>query len=1046
MGFLKLLRNRPPDLPAGACEENHSWFLDRVHQAILGQRAGGINAGTRPSVLRALFLFFVVFFLQDGGGGDGVVFIQAEQANPLRGAARFTYFVGVDADHLAVLGDDHDVGLLGDLQRGNNRAVAFGGLHVDDPFAAARGDAVFGERRALAVAFFGYREHERAERILDLLVFQLFEILRFLLVLFPDDLEVRLHRVHRDDVVFLVQVHAVDAAGVAAHGAHFGLAEEDGLPFVAGEEHHLLAVGKLGADQFVPVFEVDGDDAGRARVGELGQRGFFHGAVLGGHEDELVGGFEIARRDESGKLFVFLKFHQAVDGLAPRGGGGFRNFVDFHPVHAALRGEQQDVAVRGRDEEMLDEILLAGLGADAALAAARLVAVGVGGGALDVAGVAHGDEHFGVGDQVFQLDFVHLVHDLRAPVVSVGFLDVAQLGDNDRLEFFVAGQDFFEFGDAFANGFQFLENFVDRELGQAVELQLEDGVHLDGSEAARGDGASGFAFHAAQLVLAAVEFDAFDFLGLAAFADGDVGFREELQQVLLGFGAAGRSPDDADDGVQMVERHLIAGENVFAFASLAQFEARAPQDDVAAVFDEQPDDLDQAHLARLSADDGQQDHAERFLHLRVLEKIVENQLRFLAALQFDDDAHAVAVALVSDVADAFDLLVLDQFGDAFDQAGLVDLIGNLGDHDIFPVLAGFFDRGLGAHGEAAAPGFVGRFDAFASGYVSAGRKVRAGNDFQDFLKRGFRLLDQRDGGVDDFAQIVRRYVGGHADGDAAGAVDQKVRNARGQNGRFFFGFVEVGNEVDGFFLDVGEEFFGNPGQAGFGVTHRRGHVAVDRAEVALAVHQRIAHVEVLRHSDQGVIHRGVAVRMVFAEDFADDLGAFAVGARRGQAEFVHAEKDAAMHGFEAVAHIGQRAPDDHGHGIVEIRLAHLGFNVHRYQDWLCLFVRHVPSDGDRVPSPSRNVRSAQKPVATQKSQDRACCKAQALTESNASAALLKRRAANSASAARRNRSRSSGPVKLTATPRALSGASVGVARNSLTASPQSPGNVVQPNW
>ena len=60
-------------------------------------------------------------------------------------------------------------------------------------------------------------------------------------------------------------------------------------------------------------------------------------------------------------------------------------------------------------------------------------------------------------------------------------------------------------------------------------------------------------------------------------------------------------------------------------------------------------------------------------------------------------------------------------------------------------------------------------------------------------------------------QVVRRNVGGHADGDAAGAVDQKIGYARGENGRLFFSFVEVGDEVDGFFLDVGEKFFGNFG-------------------------------------------------------------------------------------------------------------------------------------------------------------------------------------------------------------------------------------------
>ena len=49
------------------------------------------------------------------------------------------------------------------------------------------------------------------------------------------------------------------------------------------------------------------------------------------------------------------------------------------------------------------------------------------------------------------------------------------------------------------------------------------------------------------------------------------------------------------------------------------------------------------------------------------------------------------------------------------------------------------------------------------------------------VERG--IVDQRHAGVDDFAEIVRRDVGGHADGDAAGAIDQQVREFRRQNRR-----------------------------------------------------------------------------------------------------------------------------------------------------------------------------------------------------------------------------------------------------------------------
>jgi hypothetical protein len=63
---------------------------------------------------------------------------------------------------------------------------------------------------------------------------------------------------------------------------------------------------------------------------------------------------------------------------------------------------------------------------------------------------------------------------------------------------------------------------------------------------------------------------------------------------------------------------------MFAFASLAQFENGAATDDFDAMLDEQLDERDEAQFARLAGNDGQQNHAERFLHLRELEQIIEN--------------------------------------------------------------------------------------------------------------------------------------------------------------------------------------------------------------------------------------------------------------------------------------------------------------------------------------------------------------------------------------------------------------------------------------
>ncbi len=189
------------------------------------------------------------------------------------------------------------------------------------------------------------------------------------------------------------------------------------------------------------------------------------------------------------------------------------------------------------------------------------------------------------------------------------------------------------------------------------------------------------------------------------------------------------------------------------------------------------------------------------------------------------------------------------------------------------------------------------------------------------------FVEDGDGGVDDFGEVVRRDVGGHADGDAGAAVDDEVGDARGQDGGLDGGLVVVGGEVDGVGVDVGEHLAGDAGEARLGVTHGGGWVAVDGAEVALAVDHGVAEGEGLREADHGVVDGGVAVGMVVAHDVADDLGGLGVLLVELEAHLLHAVEDAAVDGLEAVADVGQGSADDDRHGVVEIAAAHLVFNV-----------------------------------------------------------------------------------------------------------------------
>ncbi len=181
----------------------------------------------------------------------------------------------------------------------------------------------------------------------------------------------------------------------------------------------------------------------------------------------------------------------------------------------------------------------------------------------------------------------------------------------------------------------------------------------------------------------------------------------------------------------------------------------------------------------------------------------------------------------------------------------------------------------------------------------------------------------------DLGQVVRRNVGRHAHRDAGRTVDQQVGNLGGQHQRLVLGTVVVGAEIDRFLVQIGQQFMRDLGHAHFGVTHRRRVVAVDRAEVALAVDQRVAQREVLRHPHHGVVHRGVAVRVVFTDDVADHARRLLVSLVPVVAQLVHREQHAAMHRLQSVAHIRQRAPHDHAHGVIEVRPPHLLFETDR---------------------------------------------------------------------------------------------------------------------
>ncbi len=258
-----------------------------------------------------------------------------------------------------------------------------------------------------------------------------------------------------------------------------------------------------------------------------------------------------------------------------------------------------------------------------------------------------------------------------------------------------------------------------------------------------------------------------------------------------------------------------------------------------------------------------------------------------------------------------------------DHFRLVDGVGDFRHDDALAPVLLLLDRGFSAHGELSASMLVHRRDAVEPANLRAGGEVGAFHELHEFVDRArLPVLDVVVDAVAQLPEVVGRDVRRHAHGDARRAVEQKIRQLGGQDGRLARGLVVVRDHIHRVLLDILEHFLRGLAHAHLGVTHGRRAVAVDGAEVAVAVHERHAEREILRHAHDRVVDGGVAVRVVLAHDFADDAGGLHVLGAARHVQPVHAVKRTAVHGLQSVPHVGQCAPHDDTHRIVDVVARH----------------------------------------------------------------------------------------------------------------------------
>ena len=388
--------------------------------------------------------------------------------------------------------------------------------------------------------------------------------------------------------------------------------------------------------------------------------------------------------------------------------------------------------------------------------------------------------------------------------------------------------------------------------------------------------------------------------------------------------------DDTDHLVKIEIGDQVTFENFEPVFDFGETVFRPAHQNVFAVLQEGPQDVAQVHHPRHHVG-AQHVHVQPDPRFKIgrPEQLFHQDLGLdgpVARLQYQPD---VFCAFVPQVAEQRQFLQVQQIRDFFDQAALLNLVGNFGHHDLVLPVAELFNLPARAQPEGSASGRIGlgnRIRAFDQN--AAGRKVRSRHHLDQFRDRRIRELQQVQQRRTYFIEIMRRNIGGHADRDAGGAVAKQIRHAGGQQDGFFLGAVIVFAEIDRVFVDPFEHGDRIVGQPGFGVPHRGGVIAVDIAEIALPFDQRIADGKILGKPDHRIVDRNVTMGMILADHVADDTCAFLETRLRFQPQLAHREKQPAVNRFQPVAHIGQRTGRDRRQGVGQIAFAQSIGKIH----------------------------------------------------------------------------------------------------------------------
>ena len=497
-------------------------------------------------------------------------------------------------------------------------------------------------------------------------------------------------------------------------------------------------------------------------------------------------------------------------------------------------------------KQMFDILVIFGGGPFHSGAPAFLTPVSADRCAFNVPVVGDGNNHVLIGDHILNVEILGRIDNLRASPVAVAAFQLIQFGFDDLHLYITVHQYPAIFNYLLDDTFVFVIDLVALKSGKFLQTHVENGFRLQ------------------------------------------IGKSKLFSELAIGFRNILAGPDGFDDLIKIVDPDFETFKYMRPGFGLIQIVNGTADDNLNAVINIVADQFLHIHHLRPAFYQGQVNHTERALHLCVLVELIQYHTGYGTSFEHDHNPHALAVALIANIGDFGYFLSLNQLGNLLDKRGFVHLVGNFRYHDLLTVIPQFFHIGKCTHNNLATACFVGIFHTFVAVDDTTCREIRRGDMLHQIRYRNIIIIDVGLNAGYDFCNVVGRHVGRHTYRNTRRSVDQQVRQHTRHNRGLAEGIIKVRLIVDRIFVDVAQKFLGDTLHAHFRVPHGRGRVTIHRTEVALAVYKGVAERKFLHHPYYGIIHRGVAVRVILTKHFTNNTGTFLVGTVVQHTEIAHA--------------------------------------------------------------------------------------------------------------------------------------------------------------